>query len=172
MADHFNITVSGIDEVCNALKGELDAVEQKLLKKGLEASAVPIQEALYAKTPVSEHPPSTKSASGQLEIAVLQHLKDSITFNVQVSDKGGVMSMGFGDMGRIANWVEYGHDLVGHGEDTGEITTSGRHKGKTIYSHKDLGSVPPHPFMKPALESSAEAATEAFVEVFEDYYGS
>ena len=44
-------------------------------------------------------------------------------------------------------WVEYGHAMVGH------------RPGK-----KDLGTIPPHPFMRPGFDASADAAVDAFAE--------
>lgn len=162
MAD-FEIKITGIDEVCRALDEEVSTVKRKLLGEALQAGVQPIKEAVYARTPVSAHPPSESST----EITVLQHLKDSIISAVEVTDKGGVASVGFGDMGQVANWVEYGHKLIGHAEDTGKLR-----KGKPVYSHKELGTVEPHPFIRPATETAANAAVEEFAVVLEEYYGA
>ena len=61
--------------------------------------------------------------------------------------KGGQASIGFGRAGAKAQWVEYGHRMIGHEPD-----------------EKDLGVVRAHPFMRLAFEDSGEAAIAAFTE--------
>jgi hypothetical protein len=74
-------------------------------------------------------------------------LVDALMAEVEVdlNAKGGSASVGFGKLGYIANMVEYGHVMVTHAP------------GKKV-----VGFVPPHPFMRPAFESSAEPAIAAF----------
>lgn len=74
-------------------------------------------------------------------------LKAALTFDVAIDSqgRGGVAKIGFGKLGWKARLVEYGHRMIGH------------KPGK-----KQSGQVTAHPFMRPALETSAEEAIEAF----------
>jgi HK97 gp10 family phage protein len=132
MSDEFQITVSGIEEVCAAL----DKMPQRLVKgayaKALTAASVPVVEALTARTPVD---------TGDLAA----HIKTDIAINAQ--GKGGRVQVGFGTKGHVARFVEFGHHMIGH-----EPTK------------KELGTVQPHPFMRPATETAADAAVEAFAD--------
>lgn len=130
MAEEFSIAISGIDEAC----AMLDRVPKETVKvafsRALAAAAVPIVETLNATTPED---------TGEL----VDHLRTDIA--ISADGKGGKASINFGDQGYIANFVEYGHRMVGHEPDL-----------------KDLGNVKPHPFMRPAASSAAEAAVEEF----------
>jgi hypothetical protein len=55
------------------------------------------------------------------------------------------LQIGFPGAAQKVRWLEYGHHEVGHAPD-----------------HKELGEATPHPFMRPALEESVDAALEAF----------
>jgi HK97 gp10 family phage protein len=133
MANNVSINVEGIEEVCAALTALPSKLAKNAFTKGLIASAVPVAEAVLARTP--EH-------TGDLKA----HLKTDVV--IDASGKGGSVQIGFsGKNGSVARWLEYGHREIGH---------------KPL--NKDLGSVQPHPFMRPALETAADAAIEAFTE--------
>jgi hypothetical protein len=70
-----------------------------------------------------------------------------MTVTLDSDFRGGVVAVGFGAEGYKARWVEYGHHQIGH------------RPGK-----KDLGEVEPHPFMRPAADTCAESAIDAFVD--------
>lgn len=63
---------------------------------------------------------------------------------VDEQGRGGVAQVGFGKKGYIARFVEYGHREIGR------------------KSHKELGAVQPHPFMRPAAAESGDASVAAF----------
>ena len=73
----------------------------------------------------------------------------ALVINVEINQTSlnGMAEMGFGKQDHVAMWVEYGHRMVGH------------RPGKKV-----LGDVPPHPFMRPGFDASAEAAIGAFIE--------
>lgn len=147
------VRITGIEEVC----AFFDAAPKNIVKvafgKALTAAAVPIVESLESRIPSRNNlfdEESFRSLEGTAESGTL---KDALVTDVALSQdgKGGVASIGFGKMGHVANWVEYGHHLVGHAP------------GK-----RQLGEVRPHPFMRPAADSSADAAIEAFAGSIEE----
>ena len=132
MAEEFSVDISGIEETCAMLDRLPVNVAKRAFAGALAAAAVPIVEALEASTPVLR---------GDLKAAIVTDIF------VDAQGKGGQASIGFGKEGHVANFVEYGHRMVGH------------KPGK-----KELGEVQPHPFMRPAAASSGEAAIGAFAE--------
>ncbi len=70
---------------------------------------------------------------------------------VDQDGKGGQAQIGFGKQGYIARLVEFGHRMIGHRP-----------------NKKELGSVPCHPFMRPAAEAAAQAAVDAFTESMQE----
>jgi len=133
MSDEFEIKITGIDEV----SANLDELPLRLVKnayaKALVAGAVPIVQALGARMGFF------KEATGEMQA----HLVTDIA--IDSAGKGGRIQIGFGRLGHIARFVEYGHREIGH---------------KPL--SKELGVVQPHPFMRPALETAADAAVDAF----------
>ena len=67
------------------------------------------------------------------------------TVTLDADMRGGEVAVGFGDQGYKANWVEYGHRMIGHAP-----------------AKKDEGVVEAHPFMRPAAEAAAEPALDAW----------
>lgn len=125
------VKVTGIEEVCAMLTAAPKGVVRLAYGKALAAAAVPIVEALEAHTP---------EETGALKAAIVSDIA------LDAEGKGGTLSVGFsGKQGHVANFVEYGHRMIGH-------------KPKK----KDLGEVKPHPFMRPAANDSADEAIEAF----------
>jgi HK97 gp10 family phage protein len=133
MSNDFQINISGIDQVCE----NLDRLPVRLVKnayaKALVAGALPIVQALEARMGFF------KEATGDLET----HLVTDVA--IDSAGKGGRIQIGFGKLGHVARFVEYGHRDIGH---------------KPL--SKELGIVQPHPFMRPALETAADAAVDAF----------
>jgi len=99
MADEFSITISGIEETCAMLDKAPRNIVKAAYARALTAAAVPVVEALEARTPV-EH--------GDLKAAVVTDVA------IDAVGKGGFASIGFGKEGHVANFVEYGHRMVTH----------------------------------------------------------
>lgn len=76
-------------------------------------------------------------------------LRNALATEVEVDPNGGggIARVGFGALSHRALFVEYGHLQVGH------------RPGK-----KPEGSVPAHPFMRPAFDGKSEAAVDAVAE--------
>lgn len=153
-----DITISGIDEICAFFDNEPKELCRKALGKALQAGVAPIKQRVAGKCPESPIPHAAEPEAqedGTYSIQLYDHLKDAVRASVKVTDSGGVASVDFGGMSYIASFIEYGHEFVGHQPE-----------------HKDLHkSYEPHPFMRPALEESADEALEAFAQQIEEFYG-
>jgi HK97 gp10 family phage protein len=137
--EEVEITISGIEEVCEGLTTAPSRIVKHGFAKALTAAAVPIVEALEARTPIE---------TGDLK----KHVMTEITVNADST--GGRSKVGFGRFGYIARFVEFGHRSIAHknGKDSKAV----------------LGEVQAHPFMRPAASTSAESAIEAFSESLGD----
>jgi len=131
------VPIEGLEEVQQMLAGAPRVIVGTAFARALKAGATVIEEALVARTPVRE----IRSGGDIDEPALIENLKVDITLDADL--RGGTAEIGFGKAGYVANLVEYGHRMVSH-------------------EGKQLGSVQPHPFMRPAAELSADAAIEAF----------
>ncbi len=109
--------------------------------RALHAAADVIEAELDLRTPVQ-----IALAGGDLVVEG-GRLKESIVSVVTLDSnyRGGMVEIGFGKLGYIANFVEYGHRMVTHKPGS-----------------KEVGFVPAYPFMRPAAEAAAEPAIDAF----------
>lgn len=151
--EEFGISVSGIEEACAVLDRVPKETARVGIARSLAAAAVPIVEAVDVRTPVSAKDElwddeTFSSIPGTGTGSLKKALRTDIYMDA--GGYGGVASINFGKQGHVANWVEYGHHLIGH-------------KPKK----KEIGEVQPHPFMRPAAAASAEAAVDAFTETLE-----
>lgn len=144
MPDNRIVQITGIDEVCEFFDTLPALICSHAMSEALHAGIDVIETAVVDVTPVQVFGPLEQGETRLREAAMTDVVVDS-------RGRGGIASMGFGKEGHKANWVEYGHRMVGH------------KPGKA-----DLGEVPPHPFMRPAFEASADAAIEAFTDSLTD----
>lgn len=116
-----------------------DAMPRLLVVEGyldaLQAGAAVIVEELEPRVPIRlvESGGELLVEGGDLKGAIVTAI------TLDVSAQGGTADVGFGKQGYKARFVEYGHHMVGH------------KPGK-----KDLGTVSPHPFMRPAADAAYE----------------
>jgi HK97 gp10 family phage protein len=131
-------TIEGADEVVKLLQSAPRVVVATGFLKALQAGAKPIVDQLEARTPERDEGERNEETP---------HLKDNITVDIQLDSqfRGGFADIGFGKLGYIANFVEYGHRMLTHDE-------------------KEIGKIEPKPFMRPAAEAAAEAAIDAFAD--------
>ena len=135
------ITVTGIEEACAFLDSAPKIIVAQAFLRALEAAAKVDEAELWPRVP-----PDVEAALGRAHggrgmlVANLDHW-----IEMDSGSRGGHVSIGFGALGHIALWVEYGHSMKGH-------------KPKKT----PLGMVPPHPFVRPAFSASVERALEAF----------
>ena len=133
------IQVTGLEDVQRMLKEAPKHVVVTGYAKALRRSINVIAETLQMLTP---------EGSNHTNDDILP-LNESIVTDVQVDSngRGGVARVGYGKSGHVALFVEYGHVMKTH------------KPGSSIVGH-----VPAHPFMRPAFDQSAAAATAAFQE--------
>ena len=93
------------------------------------------------------------STTPELTGDMIDHLVTDIA--VRTDGTGATAQIGYGSEGWKARLVEYGHRMVGHRPGL-----------------KLLGHVVAHPFMRPAVASSAEAAVEEFAESVQNSLGN
>src|ERR1051326_314947 len=117
MADEFEIEITGIEEAC----AMLDRVPKETAKVGiaraLAAGAVPIVQAVDVATPVSEKNEQwDEEGFREIPGTGTGQLKSALHTDVYLHEDGfgGTASINFGKMGHVANWVEYGHRMIGH----------------------------------------------------------
>lgn len=124
------VKITGIEEVQKMLAEAPKNVVQLGYGRALTAGINVFAGALASRTPVR---------SGKLAASLV------IAVEVDSDARGGAAAVGFGKQGHVANWVEYGHRMVGHAP-----------------NKKETGAVLPHPFMRPAFDASADEALQAF----------
>lgn len=97
----------------------------------------------------------SRTATSVKEYGLL--LNDLISLvTIDANGNGGKAQITFNKKGMVALWVEYGHRMV----------TGGRYNRR---GSRQVGNVPPHPFMRPAFEAAAEETIAAFIEEVENY---
>lgn len=137
------LKISGLDQVQRRLREAPNTLVAKSFAKALDRAGGVIAAEVERRTPIGPE--------GDLKEHVI------VKVEVDTAARGGSALIGFSSatsgrtgkpMDLIAYWVEYGHRLVGH--------------GKRKKDRKDLGKVPPHPFMRPAFDASADRAVEVF----------
>jgi len=141
------ITVEGIAETV----AMLDDLPKTLVLAGftgaLNAAADVLSAELDLQTPIR-----LGFSDGDLTVeggALKAALMREVTLDSNY--RGGLVEIGFGKLGYIANFVEYGHVMLSH---SGKQLSGPRTPG---------GFVPAHPFMRPAFEAGKERAIDAFV---------
>jgi len=134
-----SIRISGFDDVNRQLK-QLQKRLEGAFVKAVEAAVDVIESEVRARTPVGE------TEEGK------RHLRDAIVHVIRVDPLFRFVagSVGFGNEGYRALWVEYGHRMVSHKPKKAEI-----------------GTVPPHPFLRPAFDACKERAVEVFSSVLQ-----
>ena len=141
------ITVTGLVEVQRMLSELPKAIVAKGYLNALSAAGNVLKDEVDARTPIR------LEVSGEDLLVSGGDLKAALMMKVELDTglRGGSVDIGFGKQGYKANWVEYGHRMVGH------------KPGK-----KALGQVPPHPFLRPAFDAKADEAIAVFAESLEN----
>jgi HK97 gp10 family phage protein len=144
----FSVHVQGLREL-DAKLAELGAdASKRIVQKSLRAAGSVILEAVTDAAPERpELPSGTALPVGALAADIGMRLgRDEDGLPAAIVSPGRLTR-------HVARWVEYGHRLVRGGRN--RIGRGG--PGKVV------GNVPAHPFIRPAFESSAEAAVATFV---------
>jgi hypothetical protein len=152
MAEGLTISVQGVNEIA----GWLDQLPQRFAKgalaRALAAAAVPIVAEISARTPEGDE---------SLRDENVAHLVDSIQTIIEVDSqgRGGRAEIGFGKMGYLALWLEYGWKLTGH-QPHKKFIKNVPENGDTYLTGSRRY------FMRDGMEAAAERAIEAFCNSF------
>ncbi|MBZ5621457.1 MAG: hypothetical protein LAQ69_22435 [Acidobacteriia bacterium] len=133
--------VEGLEETLSMLDGLPKALVLGGYNKAFHAAAGVIERELDARVPIRlEYEGKDLMVAGGA-------LKGALMFIVTLDSnyRGGIVAVGFGKLGYIANFVEYGHRMVTHKPGL-----------------KEVGFVPAYPFMRPAADAAHEPSVDAF----------
>lgn len=130
--------VEGLEEVNQMLTDLPRVIVARAWFRALQAGAKVMEKYLIERTPEWDDADRDEG---------IPHLIDStvIEINLDTGLRGGIASVGFGKVGHVAYWVEYGHELIGHKPDK-----------------KFLKVISPQPFMRQAISAAYEATIDAF----------
>lgn len=159
-------TVTGIREVCDAFDKLPQAVVMLGYLKALEAAADVIEPALKQNTPVGQVAvwnPETFS----VVMAPSGSLKRSVQRRIELDKHGagGLLYVHFGKLNFIANFLEYGHNIVTHWASKVPYKDSrGRLRYKKSGGHVIVGFVKPNPFIRETADQVFEPVIDAVTE--------
>jgi HK97 gp10 family phage protein len=151
MADNsYSIKIEGLAELESKLQGLPEEIAKKLFRRALRASGQVIQKEIQSRAPVKTEESGPRSNS-----LPPGALKADIKTRVTVTPEKGGGSASIGPSKKtahVARWVENGHNIVGHRPNKKKI-------GKKAKAR---------PFIRPALDASAQKAVETFADVLGD----
>lgn len=141
--------IEGGQKIAQRLRILPQEVAHQHLKGSAEAAGEVIRSAMARRSP--------RGAGGrQIKGKAIGHLADSIK-SVVSKERGGKLEIAIGPDSQhfYALMVEFGHRLV-------RVTNRIKVKGRVRRVTKDMGSVPPHPFARPAFDESQAGAQQEF----------
>lgn len=141
------IEAIGIEDVQRMLRDGPKTLVATGFVRALSAGGNVIAGVLEAKTPVKEEDVGGLLDKGELRESVMV----AVTLDPQF--RGGSAEIGFGKIGFVAYWLEYGHRILPHNPAT---------RNSKEYLNTVKGFVKANPFMRDAADASADAAIEAF----------
>jgi hypothetical protein len=161
------ISVQGIEEACEWLDGVSSIIATRAYVNGLDAAAEVMEAELWPRVPVDLRELVLANAAHGGKGALVTRITRDL--EVDPRGRGGMVEIGFGSLGHIALWVEYGHRMMGHKAvliKNGQVVISKKtgRPVKIARGQKTLGEVKPHPFMRPSFDASKDRAIEAFIE--------
>lgn len=146
MSLEFRVSIEGAEDVEKLLRDEIPKiVASHGMLRAAEAASRVIEIELYARTPERDEGDRDEEQP---------HLRDSMTTAITLDSRhrGVTVDIGFGKVGYIAHFVEYGHRMIGHKPDK-----------------KMLGTVEQKPFMRPAAAAAAQPAIDLFGETLMEH---
>jgi hypothetical protein len=161
MADGVSIEIIGVAGVIDMLETLKTTAAERCIRKALRAGAAIEKDAIETLAPIRPVLPSgTALPPGALA--------NDVTVSLKRSDEGEIIAVVHpGKLtAHVASWVEYGHRQVRGGASKLMADGSTKGDGVQIYvkpqkGQVGLGTVPAHPYIRPAYESSLQAVTEA-----------
>ena len=143
-----SITIEGLEETMAMFEDLPKALILAGFTGALNAAADVLAGELDARTPIR-----LGFEGGELTVeggALEEALMREITLDANY--RGGLAEIGYGKLGYIANFVEYGHVMLSH-------------RKKPIEGPRTPGGmVAAHPFMRPAFDVGKERAIDAFTD--------
>jgi hypothetical protein len=147
------VAVDGIEEACQWLDEVSSIVATRAYVNGFDAAGEVLETALWPLVPVDLREEVLNNRAHGGHGALVANLKRDI--EVDARGRGGIMEIGFGNLGHIALWLEYGHQIVQGGRLT---------NWKKKRTGQVTGFVPGTGFMRKAFDQSKDRAIDAFVE--------
>jgi HK97 gp10 family phage protein len=148
--DGVSIEITGLSELKATLETLKTSVADRCIRKALRAGAVIEKDAIETLAPIRPDLPSgTALPPGALA--------NDVTITVKRVDADNtVATVGPGRLTKhAARWTEYGHRMVVGGRS--KLLPNGKTKGPG----KEVGMVPPHPYIRVAFEGSVQQVTDA-----------
>jgi hypothetical protein len=138
MSDSYVLNLDDVKQSLLAMPGDL---VRECFPDALAAGGAVIERELRPRTPQAAEETTSAREYGRLV--------DDLSTHVEVDALEGTAKTGFGKLGHVALFEEYGHRKVSH---TGKV----------------VGFVPANPFMRQAAEVAADGAVDAFEESIKD----
>lgn len=156
MPPGFTTQITGLRELNQKLSQLKDKQGQKIIRDGLKAGGKVFQSAIAARAPERPDLPAGDAMPPGA-------LKQDVEVHIGRDDDGlpaAIVSPGRFTW-RAAMWVEYGHRLVRGGYS--RLIRTGRNAGKYRGRGSETGTVPEHPFIRPAYEAVREEAVQTTI---------
>jgi HK97 gp10 family phage protein len=146
--DGISIEVEGLSELQAKLTDLSTKQAETCIRKALRAGAAIEQAAITERAPIKD------TTGGLLPDGAL---KNDIVVKLKKASSGALYAVVGPDKytAHVARWVEYGHRLIRGGYSA--KLKSGRTRGPG----KEVGTVPEHPFIRPAFEATRQEVTDA-----------
>ncbi len=145
--------IAGLAQVIENLDAFRSEIGTTAIRDGARAAARVYAQAEREAAPVLLHKDAHSTALDPGAI------RDDIRVTAPTVDESGIVHVFVGPgkrTRRVAGWVEWGHRLVKRGYS--EMLANGKTRGPG----EEVGSVRPHPFLRPSYERSQQEAVQAF----------
>jgi hypothetical protein len=147
------VAVEGIEEACQWLDEVSSIIATRAYVNGFDAAGEVLEAALWPLVPVDLREEVLKNRAHGGHGPLVSNLKREI--EVDARGRGGLMEIGFGNLGHLALWLNDGHQIVKGGR-----LTNWKKKG----TGRVTGFVQGTKFMQRAFDQSQARAIDAFVE--------
>ncbi len=160
MSDGITVHIDGLKELDEAFTRMADPARvKKIIRKALRKGAEVERAAIQERAPERPDLPSgTALPPGAL--------KGDIEVHATTDGDNLAITIGPGKYTKhAAGWVEYGHQMVVGGKRRLDKKGRIRGNGRLVkVNGTTVSQVPAHPFIRPAFDATATAATDAIVE--------
>jgi HK97 gp10 family phage protein len=159
MAD---LTITGLDALCARLVGLPDKLIKGSIRSGLRQAANVVKDQAKSNFSGAGGPNElTGALKASIRVTARRGTPDRVVFNVVAGTLTASQTKKFGaDSAYYALWVERGHINRALG-----AALRGNKDSVKAARAESTNNTPAHPFMRPAIESKAQAAIDTMVEV-------